>query len=60
MVSLFEYSLQSIDEIGADDVSGLYLPTADIDLVLLSNTFLRTGVRTFGERKGQIPDQYRP
>ncbi|KAJ5479415.1 hypothetical protein N7530_004924 [Penicillium desertorum] len=34
--------------------SGLYLPTADIDLVLLSNTFLRTGVRTFGERKGQI------
>jgi DNA polymerase sigma len=53
MVSLFEYSLQSIDEIGADDAirafgsfaSGLYLPTADIDLVLLSNTFLRTGVR---------------
>jgi non-canonical poly(A) RNA polymerase PAPD5/7 len=34
--------------------SGLYLPTADIDLVLLSNTFRRTGVRTFGERKGQI------
>ncbi|KAJ5356498.1 hypothetical protein N7517_011107 [Penicillium concentricum] len=34
--------------------SGLYLPTADIDLVLLSHTFLRTGVRTFGERKGQI------
>ncbi|KAJ5312266.1 hypothetical protein PENANT_c011G05972 [Penicillium antarcticum] len=34
--------------------SGLYLPTADIDLVLLSNTFTRTGVRTFGERKGQI------
>ncbi|KXG47628.1 PAP/25A-associated [Penicillium griseofulvum] len=34
--------------------SGLYLPTADIDLVLLSNTFVRTGVRTFGERKGQI------
>ncbi|EKV05577.1 Topoisomerase family protein TRF4, putative [Penicillium digitatum Pd1] len=34
--------------------SGLYLPTADVDLVLLSHTFLRTGVRTFGERKGQI------
>jgi non-canonical poly(A) RNA polymerase PAPD5/7 len=34
--------------------SGLYLPTADVDLVLLSNTFTRTGVRTFGERKGQI------
>lgn len=34
--------------------SGLYLPTADIDLVLLSNTFRRTGIRTFGERKGQI------
>ncbi|KAJ5327775.1 hypothetical protein N7452_008165 [Penicillium brevicompactum] len=34
--------------------SGLYLPTADIDLVLLSNSFRRTGVRTFGERKGQI------
>ncbi|CAI7593835.1 unnamed protein product [Penicillium glandicola] len=34
--------------------SGLYLPTADIDLVLLSHTFLRMGIRTFGERKGQI------
>ncbi|CAG8192581.1 unnamed protein product [Penicillium olsonii] len=34
--------------------SGLYLPTADIDLVLLSNSFRRTGVRNFGERKGQI------
>jgi non-canonical poly(A) RNA polymerase PAPD5/7 len=34
--------------------SGLYLPTADIDLVLLSNAFRRTGLRTFGERKGQI------
>ncbi|CAG7969901.1 unnamed protein product [Penicillium salamii] len=34
--------------------SGLYLPTADIDLVLLSNSFRRSGIRTFGERKGQI------
>ncbi|KAF9886023.1 hypothetical protein FE257_012079 [Aspergillus nanangensis] len=34
--------------------SGLYLPTADIDLVLLSTNFVRNGVRTFGERKGQI------
>ncbi|KAI9375440.1 hypothetical protein BJX61DRAFT_494261 [Aspergillus egyptiacus] len=34
--------------------SGLYLPTADIDLVLLSTNFMRTGIKTFGERKGQI------
>ncbi|KAK1138975.1 hypothetical protein N8T08_001619 [Aspergillus melleus] len=34
--------------------SGLYLPTADIDLVMLSTNFMRTGVKTFGERKGQI------
>ncbi|PYH93498.1 topoisomerase family protein TRF4 [Aspergillus ellipticus CBS 707.79] len=34
--------------------SGLYLPTADIDLVLLSTSFTRSGVKTFGERKGQI------
>jgi non-canonical poly(A) RNA polymerase PAPD5/7 len=34
--------------------SGLYLPTADIDLVLLSTQFMRTGIRNFGERKGQI------
>ncbi|KAL2864641.1 putative topoisomerase family protein TRF4 [Aspergillus lucknowensis] len=34
--------------------SGLYLPTADIDLVLLSTNFMRNGIKTFGERKGQI------
>ncbi|KAL4949963.1 hypothetical protein BDW69DRAFT_65851 [Aspergillus filifer] len=34
--------------------SGLYLPNADIDLVLLSTSFRRSGVKTFGERKGQI------
>ncbi|KAL4990475.1 hypothetical protein BDW68DRAFT_154297 [Aspergillus falconensis] len=34
--------------------SGLYLPNADIDLVLLSTSFRRAGVKTFGERKGQI------
>ncbi|OJJ42962.1 hypothetical protein ASPZODRAFT_75323 [Penicilliopsis zonata CBS 506.65] len=34
--------------------SGLYLPTADIDLVMLSSNFMRNGIRTFGERKGQI------
>ncbi|KAL4893368.1 hypothetical protein BDV59DRAFT_178100 [Aspergillus ambiguus] len=34
--------------------SGLYLPTADIDLVLLSTNFVRNGIKTFGERKGQI------
>jgi non-canonical poly(A) RNA polymerase PAPD5/7 len=34
--------------------SGIYLPTADLDLVLLSTNFMRTGRRTFGERKGQI------
>lgn len=34
--------------------SGLYLPTADIDLVLLSTNFMRTGTKTFGQRKGQI------
>ncbi|EPS25926.1 hypothetical protein PDE_00862 [Penicillium oxalicum 114-2] len=34
--------------------SGMYLPTADIDLVLLSTSFTKTGIRAFGERKGQI------
>ncbi|KAL1986809.1 hypothetical protein VTN96DRAFT_5462 [Rasamsonia emersonii] len=34
--------------------SGLYLPIADMDLVLLSTTYMRTGVKTFGEKKGQI------
>ncbi|KAJ6000942.1 hypothetical protein N7481_001351 [Penicillium waksmanii] len=34
--------------------SGIYLPTADIDLVLLSDNFRRTGVRSFGERKGKL------
>jgi non-canonical poly(A) RNA polymerase PAPD5/7 len=34
--------------------SGVYLPTADIDLVLLSTTFQQTGVKTFCERKGQL------
>ena len=34
--------------------SGLYLPTADIDLVLMSGPFLRSNTRAFGERKGQI------
>lgn len=34
--------------------SGLYLPTADIDLVLLSAAFMRDGIKTFGEKKGQI------
>ncbi|KAJ5577886.1 topoisomerase family protein TRF4 [Penicillium hispanicum] len=34
--------------------SGLYLPTADIDLVLMSPSFLRQGIKVFGERKGQI------
>ncbi|KAF4772519.1 hypothetical protein HAV15_012262 [Penicillium sp. str.  len=34
--------------------SGIYLPTADIDLVILSDNFRRTGVRSFGERKGKI------
>lgn len=34
--------------------SGIYLPTADLDLVLLSTNFQRTGRKTFGERKGQI------
>ncbi|KAJ5558719.1 hypothetical protein N7535_009402 [Penicillium sp. DV-2018c] len=34
--------------------SGLYLPTADIDLVMLSPQFMRSGIRTYGVRKGQI------
>ncbi|KAJ5612842.1 hypothetical protein N7510_006036 [Penicillium lagena] len=34
--------------------SGLYLPTADVDLVLLSTSFMSSGRKTFGERKGQI------
>lgn len=34
--------------------SGIYLPTADMDLVLLSSNFLRTGTKVFGENKGQI------
>jgi non-canonical poly(A) RNA polymerase PAPD5/7 len=47
------YSNISIRPFGSY-ASGLYLPTADVDLVLLSNTFIRTGVRTFGEKRGQI------
>lgn len=34
--------------------SGLYLPIADVDLVLMSRDFLRSGKRAFGERPGQI------
>lgn len=34
--------------------SGVYLPTADLDLVLLSRNFMRNGRKTFGEHKGQI------
>lgn len=34
--------------------SGMYLPTADIDLVLLSKVFMSGGRKQFGERKGQI------
>lgn len=34
--------------------SSIYLPTADIDLVLLSDNFRRIGVRSFSERKGKI------
>ncbi|KAJ5481374.1 hypothetical protein N7475_000186 [Penicillium sp. IBT 31633x] len=34
--------------------SGIYLPIADIDLVLLSDKFRRTGMCSFGERKGKI------
>lgn len=34
--------------------SGLYLPIADVDLVLMSRDFVRTGKRNFGERPGQI------
>ncbi|KAJ9198258.1 hypothetical protein DTO021D3_3796 [Paecilomyces variotii] len=34
--------------------SGLYLPTADMDLVLLSSTFRRTGRKNYGENKRQI------
>ena len=34
--------------------SGVYLPTADIDLVLLSTTFIRRGVKSFCEKRGQI------
>ncbi|KAJ5313935.1 ribonuclease H-like protein [Penicillium atrosanguineum] len=34
--------------------SGMYLPTADIDLVLLSKGFMAGGRKQFGERKGQI------
>ena len=34
--------------------SGVYLPTADLDLVLLSTSFVRKGTKAFGERKGQI------
>ncbi|KAJ5544329.1 hypothetical protein N7513_007140 [Penicillium frequentans] len=32
--------------------SGVHLSTADIDLVLLSDSFRHTGVRSFGEKKG--------
>lgn len=34
--------------------SEIYLPTADLDLVLMSTNFMRTGRKTFGEHKGQI------
>jgi len=34
--------------------SGMYLPTADIDLVLLSKVYMSGGRKQFGERKGQI------
>lgn len=34
--------------------SGLYLPIADIDCVLMSKSFAATGRRSFGERKGQV------
>ncbi|CAI7604462.1 unnamed protein product [Penicillium viridicatum] len=34
--------------------SGIYLPIADIDLVPLSDKFRRTGMCSFGERKGKI------
>ncbi|KAJ6109528.1 hypothetical protein N7486_001763 [Penicillium sp. IBT 16267x] len=34
--------------------SGLYLPVADIDLVLLSTAFQDRGNKFYGERKGQI------
>ncbi|KAJ6013307.1 hypothetical protein N7540_007898 [Penicillium herquei] len=34
--------------------SGLYLPVADIDLVLLSPQFRQTGRKFYGVRKGQI------
>ncbi|KAJ5663990.1 hypothetical protein N7507_004721 [Penicillium longicatenatum] len=34
--------------------SGLYLPVADIDLVLLSTAFQERGNKFYGERKGQI------
>ncbi|KAF7718353.1 Uncharacterized protein PECH_001053 [Penicillium ucsense] len=34
--------------------SGMYLPTADIDLVLLSTSFANKGIRAFGDRRGQI------
>jgi non-canonical poly(A) RNA polymerase PAPD5/7 len=34
--------------------SGMYLPVADMDLVVLSGTFARNRVKSFLERKGQI------
>jgi non-canonical poly(A) RNA polymerase PAPD5/7 len=34
--------------------SGVYLSTADIDLVILSDSFRHTGVRSFGEKKGEL------
>lgn len=34
--------------------SGLYLPIADIDCVLMSKSFATTGRKSFGERKGQV------
>lgn len=34
--------------------SGLYLPTADIDCVLLSKSFMNNGKKQFGEKKGQV------
>lgn len=34
--------------------SGLYLPIADIDCVLMSRSFVTSGKKSFGERKGQV------
>jgi non-canonical poly(A) RNA polymerase PAPD5/7 len=34
--------------------SGMYLPIADMDLVLLSSTFIRTGQKIYGQKKSFI------